>query len=368
VLLLAMGVVRRLLARNARIIRSPMNGPLLALAGVWILAYLTSDADLSPMVWVWDVYALPRVGQLGIVLVSAAAFFLALNHARHEWQLQVATFGFVVLGVPALVAFYAGHEGVFSFLSTGGLFTMWCSTLAYGQALFNEKLPPWLRIGLIGLTAGFIVKSMLIQTSWFSGWMPTIVAFAVLTLLRSWRAFAVVGAISAALVALYRDVVYHALWDVKVAQGDLTRLPIWIQGWSLVKDHLPFGTGPAGYAPYYQSIYLGSSYSMSTHSNYLDFLAQTGVIGSAIALWFFATLLVVGWQARDRWRSGFRGGYCQAAFAGLLALFVAMSLGDWFIPFVYNQTIAGFRYTVLSWIFLGYLAGLATLRPASEAT
>jgi hypothetical protein len=105
---------------------------------------------------------------------------------------------------------------------------------------------------------------------------------------------------------------------------------------------------------------------MSTHSNYLDFVAQTGLIGVAIALWFLVTLLIIGWQARRQWCSGFRGGFAQATFAGFIGLLVAMSLGDWFIPFVYNQTIAGFRFTVQSWVYLGYMASLVTTRPLRQ--
>ena len=35
-----------------------------------------------------------------------------------------------------------------------------------------------------------------------------------------------------------------------------------------------------------------------------------------------------------------------------------MAFGDWVIPFVYNQTIGGFRYTVHSWLILGALAAM----------
>ena len=41
-----------------------------------------------------------------------------------------------------------------------------------------------------------------------------------------------------------------------------------------------------------------------------------------------------------------------------------MMLGDWVLPFAYNQTIAGYKYTVYSWIFLGTLIAL---RPLIEA-
>ena len=93
---------------------------------------------------------------------------------------------------------------------------------------------------------------------------------------------------------------------------------------------------------------------------------ETGVIGAAVFAWLLVVLLIVGWRARTRWRSGFHGAFAQSAFAGLIGVIVAMGLGDWFIPFVYNQTIAGFRFTVHSWVFLGFLASLALTRPLPE--
>jgi O-antigen ligase len=165
------------------------------------------------------------------------------------------------------------------------------------------------------------------------------------------------------LAALQFDAVYDAVWGTTVQKGDLTRLDIWAQTFDLVSKHPLFGTGPAGYAAYFMSLYRNTGFSLSTHNNYLDVIAQTGVVGSVVFVWLMVTLVVVGWVARARWQTGFLGGYAQGAFGGLIGLLVAMSQGDWFIPFVYNQTIAGFRYTVHSWIFLGFLASLA-LEPA----
>jgi hypothetical protein len=45
-----------------------------------------------------------------------------------------------------------------------------------------------------------------------------------------------------------------------------------------------------------------------------------------------------------------------------------MWLGDWLIPFVYNQTIAGFDHSVYSWLMLAMLCGLiAQLRAETTA-
>jgi hypothetical protein len=36
----------------------------------------------------------------------------------------------------------------------------------------------------------------------------------------------------------------------------------------------------------------------------------------------------------------------------------AMFLGDWVIPFAYNQTIAGYNYTGYNWLFIGLALAL----------
>jgi len=37
---------------------------------------------------------------------------------------------------------------------------------------------------------------------------------------------------------------------------------------------------------------------------------------------------------------------------------IAMGLGDWLLPFVYTQTIAGFDYAAYTWILLGAMVSL----------
>jgi O-antigen ligase len=243
---------------------------------------------------------------------------------------------------------------------------MWVVALAYGQALYNDRLPTWLRGGLLLMVAAWVFKAMVLTTWWFSGWLPTLVVLAVVTFFKSRKAFVALLALTAVACAVRWEAVFDAVWGTTVKKGDLTRLDIWSQTFNLVGQYPLLGTGPAGYAAYFQSLYAGSRFSLSTHNTYLDVLAQTGIVGVIAFVAFFGSLFWVGWQARRRWKSGFAGGYAQGVFGGLVALVVAMSQGDWFIPFVYNQTIAGYRYTVLSWVFLGFLASLAAIRHQTE--
>jgi hypothetical protein len=43
---------------------------------------------------------------------------------------------------------------------------------------------------------------------------------------------------------------------------------------------------------------------------------------------------------------------------GIVGILVAAVLGDWFIPFIYNVGLRGFRSSALAWLFLGGLVAL----------
>ena len=371
-LLVGLWIVRGVLTRDLILVRSPVVAPTIVLMLTWIVAFLVSGVNRPALVWLWDAFFLPRLGQLGVVLVSAFVLLLALNTGRDRRWLAVATWTLILCGTIAVAAFFFHAESAIRFMSTGGLFTMWGIGLAYGQALFNRDLPRWLRLALLALVIAWLIKALVMQSIWFSGWLPSLVVVLVLTLLRSRMVFLGVVAAGAIWVFLNQTTVQYILYAQKVEEGDLTRAAIWAQAWELVHAHPILGTGPAGYAAYYMSVFPNSQYSMSTHSNYMDILVETGVVGAFVFGWFFLALLRAGWTARRRWRTGFVGGVAQSGFAGIFGVLAAMALGDWFIPFVYNQTIAGFRYTVYSWLFFGYLAALAAQptgprdRPAAD--
>jgi O-antigen ligase len=366
--LLVASLARALLTRTARLAASPLVPPTLALILVWIVALLSSDAVRDPLVWFPPTWTLIQIGALSVAVVPAAIMLMAQQAGLQVRWVKWATWSFIAIGTLATATF-SGEiaRTTDNFLQTGGLFTMWLVALAYGQALFNDRLPRWGRIGLALLAGAWVFKALVLQTWWFSGWLPSLIAIAAITFFRSRKLFGVVMIASAIGIFSQFDVVYDTVWGTTVRKGDLTRLDIWSQTLDLVGRYPFLGTGPAGYAAYFQSVYAGSQFSLSTHNTYLDVVAQTGLIGLLVFAWLFVVLLRLGWRARVRWRHGFLGGYAQGGFGALIALMVAMSQGDWLIPFVYNQTIAGFRYTVHSWVFLGFLSSLALLRPASDS-
>ena len=146
--------------------------------------------------------------------------------------------------------------------------------------------------------------------------------------------------------------------EVEYSRSGETRIAAWATSWKVTQKHLLFGTGPAGYAAYYMTYY--PFRGMATHNNFLDILAQTGIVGFVFFIWFFGTLIrqSIVVLRRVRGRRDFTESIANAVFAGTLVCIIMMGFGDWMIPFAYTQSISGFDYIVYSWLFMGIIVVL----------
>jgi O-antigen ligase len=126
------------------------------------------------------------------------------------------------------------------------------------------------------------------------------------------------------------------------------------------------GFGPANYYNYSALFPISGYYvRFNSHNQYLDLLAQVGLLGTICYIWFFGTVMV---NARRLFRS-LQPGFGRAYAAGILSLAVGLLvcglLADWVLPFVYNIGLAGMRSSVVGWMFMGGLVVLAN-QPGSE--
>jgi hypothetical protein len=357
-LLTGVWLIGMLLRKDFRLRPSPANTPLLLFAIVNILALLWGNASLDPRVEVWPEFPITQLGALGITLLSIGVFFLAANSIRDRRWVSGLVGVFLLLGTLPVLTGLLSISLPFQ-LQTGGLFPMWVIAMAYSQALFNHRFPNWVKVGLLLLTAAWCYRVFFVGITWISGWLPALVAIGAITFFRSKRLFILLMVVATIFVVVRWDFYYTAIFEQSRLEGDYGRLAAWSRNWSVTKDHLLLGTGPAGYALYYMTFFPGDA--MATHSNYLDVLAQTGVLGLVAFAWF---LFAVWRSGRGLWRrepDGFIAAFAAGVMGGFCGLLVAMALGDWFIPFVYTQTIAGFDYTVHSWLLLGTLVGISSM-------
>ena len=100
---------------------------------------------------------------------------------------------------------------------------------------------------------------------------------------------------------------------------------------------------------------MGYSVSFNSHNNYIDLLAQVGIVGTLIFFWWAIETARLGFSLRNKDLDPFENVFVYSALGGLAGTLVAAFFGDWLLPFIYNIGMEGFRSSVLAWIFLGSL-------------
>ena len=301
-----------------------------------------------------------QIGGLLIFFLAVGAFLLVAHHVRDIRWLQWMTWvfigyaglhvaGWIIPGLGPLTNPIYPNGTV-----NNGMFWVWLVALASSQAFINKDLHIGWRIVLAAITGATLFVGFFWNRGWKSGYLPSIVAVAVIVGLRYWR-LGIAMMISGYLPASY--LANQAVASDEYSFG--TRVDAFKIMLEVSKKNPLLGLGPSNYY-WYVPLYRIRGYVsvFSSHNQYLDLLAQTGILGIACVFWFAAELAWLGWKLRERVPSGFAQAYVYGALGGLAATLAAGVLADWFFPFFYNIGLVGFRASVLPWLFLGGLVSL----------
>jgi O-antigen ligase len=347
---------------------SPINKPLVAFVIVGIIAYLWSLVFRDPILYIWSSFPVVQLAALTVNSLLPLTLLYVGNQVNDVKWLKYMVGVVLITGVLSLAFFFLNPRigDLFFYRGTRGLFSMWVAAFAYGLALFHKDLKLWQRILLLLFVALLVYRYFIVGMSWVSGWLPLGVACMVLTWLRSRRLFVGFFAIGLVYLALNFDFYYQNIVIAEEEGGSGTgRVELWMRNLNHVAQHPLFGMGPAGYAIYNMTYH--SEDARSTHNNYFDILAQTGVIGFTIFIVFLTRLLQVGRQTLRRYsgKGKFEEVFAAVTLSGVVGAMVGMMLGDWMLPFAYNETIGGFDNAVLSWVMFGGMAALGALAAPS---
>jgi len=357
--------------RRLELLPSRPVRPLLLFVGLSIMAFGFGQLNWLPTA------PAPLRAQLGgtaVFVLSAAAFLVVAHRVRTEAWLARLTWLF--LGCAAIYiagSLYPPLRWVRRYFiepsATGSLFWTWLMALTTSQALFNRQLHVGGRLVLGGLAAGTLLVAFgPSRQAWTSGWLPAVVAMGVTIAVA--RPKLILLVIPAGLVGLLLNsqTVSELLWIGDNQYSFLTRLEAWTIVLEITKVSPLFGLGPANYY-WYTPLFpiLGYAVQFNSHSNYVDIIAQIGLLGLASFLWFAWELGQLSWQLRGVLPDGFSRAYVYGALGGLAGTLVSAALGDWVLPFVYNIGLDGMRSSILGWVFLGgvlVLEGIHTNRTA----
>jgi O-antigen ligase len=245
-------------------------------------------------------------------------------------------------------------------LTDMGLWGLWFALPLAGVIYLQPGIPWGWRLFGTTILIWHIWLVALRNSLWISGWLPTIVGLLLMALLTSRRIFFILLLLVAMNLTVGPGKHYiEQVVNDNVQEGGLDRLDIWARNLWVAQQHWLFGTGVGGYAPYNMTYFRYDA--RSTHNNYFDILAQFGVVGSGIWLWLAIVSLYYGWQTMRMAPVGILRTTAIVATSGWAAAQFSMMLGDWVLPFLYNQGVPGYRYTMYSWIFVGLLISIRQL-------
>jgi O-antigen ligase len=241
----------------------------------------------------------------------------------------------------------------------GSLFWTWLIALAFAQAAVNTRLHPGWRLALAGLVAGAIWVALFREREWASGWLPGCIAILAVVALRRPILTALLAVSVSVIAVLNLESLVHFFWTTEQQYSFMTRMEAARVLSQVISVNPLLGLGPANYY-YYTPLYpiLGWYVSFSSHNNYIDVLAQTGILGLVSFLWFLVELARTALRLRRKVPEGFQLAYVYGTIGGLAGTLCAAALADWFLPFVYNVGLKGFAASILGWVFLGGLVAL----------
>jgi O-antigen ligase len=351
--LLEMFVIRR----QFTFLRSRALLPALGLALAAGLAFIAGQLP-------WFAFAqgaslMAQLGGLAVFLLSAGVFILAAHRldskglARLTW-LFLALGGLLVLG--RLLPGLGRLAGLFRPGATGSVFWVWLAALSFSQALLNTKLAMRWRLALGGLTLAALYVGFIQGRDWASGWLPPLIAILAILILSKPRLGWPLALLGGAAVLLNFGVLAStgALGDQEFSL--FTRKEAWGIVVQMIKVNPIIGFGPANYYWYTQFFpILGYYVVFNSHNQYIDLIAQTGILGLGMFLWLTGEIGWLGWRMRARTPEGFERAYVYGALGGLAGMLACGMLGDWVLPFVYNIGLNGLRSSLPGWLFLGGL-------------
>ncbi len=344
--------------RQTPLVSSRTLGPLLALV---LVATLSFGVGQLP----WFTLARPapietQLGGLAIFVLAAGAFLLVAHQVRDLRWLQWMTWLFLAIASLHIAGWLVpGVGGITEYLFQPGtinnsMFWTWLVALAFGQALHNRKLAMHWRLALAGLVVATLYVAVFLNRDWKSGYLPPLVVIAAIIGARSWR-LGLAAALLGVVPAMY--IGSEAISTDQYSYS--TRLDAWLVVLEMIKVNPILGFGPANYY-WYTPLFPIRGYAIrfNSHNQYVDIAAQTGLLGLACVLWFAWELGWLGWRLREQAPEGFAQAYVYAVLGGLAGTLASGVLVDWFLPFVYNIGLTGFRASMLAWLFMG---GLVTI-------
>jgi O-antigen ligase len=311
-----------------------------------------------------------QLGGVGIFILSFLGLYLSGNRIVKDshlaWLLGafIAGGGFFVTirAIPgpwnrvADILFYQG--------ALGSVFWIWMVSACLSIAIAGNHLRLIYRVIAVWVMGVCFYLTFYLGSDWVSGWLPPFIAVAIILLFYKPKLIMVFFAIGVAGAILKWDSIVDMFMVGDNPYSLSTRLAAWEIMLEVIKVSPFLGLGPANYH-YYTPLFsiMGYSVRFNSHNNYIDIIAQTGLVGFAVFAWFAIELVLLVWRLwSTKSDSPMQNIYLLTCTGGIAATLISGILGDWFLPFVYNVGLGGMRSSLVFWIFAGGVVAIDRMK------
>lgn len=357
-LLIGMWLIHMLVRQQQILLtNSPTIPPLLVWGVVSVLAFGFGQLHWLP---IQNSPLRAQIGGLGILILLPSLFLVAMHRIKSVTVIEWMTWLLIGIGGVFVIAVLLPFDTrdtlqrVFQRAVFDSMFWTWIMVLGLSQAILNRKLKLGWRIAVGVVGAGALYYTFSVRESWISGWLPGLIGLVVVALLVKPKWVVIASAIGVILVLFVPGLFGHLFLSGDNQYSLSTRVEAWQIVLNLVKFNPVLGLGPANYyslTPLYSIA--GYNVSFNSHNNYIDILAQTGVLGLGAFIWFAVALARQLWSVLEVAPAGFARAFAVGAFGGFVGTLASGALGDWFLPFVYNVGLSGVRSASIAWLMLG---------------
>lgn len=352
--------------RRFEFVRSRVMRPAVFMLIVSIIAFAMGQIP-------WFVFAnqAPMTAQIGgfaIYFFLVLAMIMTANVIREIKWLKIIVWTFIGLGFIYVLGRTLHLDIVDRIYAHGvyanSMFWMWLVALPLSQAIYNNHLKFRTRMFLYGVVALTFFVAFVQQNDWKSGWVPAGLVAAVLV---GWKFRKVLPFTIPFVLMVVAYLAQDLISTDEYSWG--TRVDAWIVVLDIARVSPIIGLGFSNYY-WYAKIFSIRGYSIkfNSHSQFVDIVAQTGILGLACFMWILFEIGRLAYRLMNQLPDGFAKGYAYGVFAGVFGSLMAAFLVDWLLPFAYNIGLEGVRASILPWIFFGGLVSLEQIYLVNQRT
>ncbi|MFZ5884089.1 MAG: O-antigen ligase family protein [Chloroflexota bacterium] len=309
-----------------------------------------------------------QIGGFAIYFFLVLAMIMTANVIREIRWLKIIVWTFVGLGFIYVLGRTLQLDVVDRIYAHGvyanSMFWMWMVTLPLSQAIYNNHLSFRSKAVLYGIVALVFYVALVQQNDWKSGWVPAGLVAAVLV---GWKFRKVIPFTIPFVLMVAAYLAQDLISTDEYSWG--TRVDAWLVVLDIARVSPIIGLGFANYYWYAQIFTIrGYRIRFNSHSQFVDIIAQTGVLGLIFFLWILFEIGRLAYRLMNQLPEGFAKAYAYGIFASVFGSLMASFLVDWLLPFAYNIGLDGVRASVLPWIFFGGLISIEQIYLANQKT